>query len=53
MGIALVEARRMNLKLPGLELAEQLYQAVAAAGHARNGTHALIHALASMSDVEW
>jgi len=53
MGIALAEARRMNLSLPGLALAEQLYQAVAAQGHARDGTHALMLALASLSDVAW
>ena len=53
MGIALEEAKQMKLKLPGLELAEQLYQKLAAAGHARKGTHALILALAEMSDVEW
>jgi len=53
MGIALSEARRMGLSLPGLALAEQLYQAVKAQGHARNGTHALMLALASMSDVQW
>jgi len=53
MGIALEEAKQMNLKLPGLELAEQLYQKLAAGGHARKGTHALILALAEMSDVEW
>ena len=29
MGIALAESRRMNLALPGLALAEQLYRAVA------------------------
>ena len=32
MGIALAEARRMNLSLPGLALAEQLCRAVAAQG---------------------
>lgn len=53
MGIALEEADRMKLKLPGLELAEQLYQKLAAGGHARKGTHALMLALAEMSDVEW
>ncbi len=53
MGIALEEAGRMKLKLPGLELAEQLYQKLAADGHARKGTHALMLALAEMSDVEW
>jgi 3-hydroxyisobutyrate dehydrogenase len=52
MGIALEEARRMGLALPGLALAEQLYQAVAAQGHARKGTHALMLALAQMSNVD-
>ncbi len=51
MGIALAEARRMNLALPGLALAEQLYQSVRAQGHARGGTQALMLALESMSAV--
>lgn len=53
MGIALAEARRMNLALPGLALAEQLYQAVSAQGHARKGTHSLMLALAQMSGMNW
>jgi 3-hydroxyisobutyrate dehydrogenase len=53
MGIALAEARRMNLSLPGLALAEQLYVALMAQGHGRMGTHSLILALASLSDVDW
>jgi 3-hydroxyisobutyrate dehydrogenase len=53
MGIALEEARRMRLALPGLTLAEQLYQAVADQGHARDGTQALFLALAKMSNVDW
>jgi 3-hydroxyisobutyrate dehydrogenase len=53
MGIALAEARRMNLSLPGLALAEQLYRAVAAQGFARKGTQALLLALAQLSAVEW
>jgi 3-hydroxyisobutyrate dehydrogenase len=53
MGIALSEARRMNLSLPGLALAEQLYVALIAQGHGRKGTHSLLLALASLSDVEW
>jgi len=53
MGIALEEARRMGLALPGLALAEQLYQAVAAQGHARKGTHALMLALAQLSGINW
>ena len=53
MRIALDEARRMKLALPGLALAEQLYLAVTAQGHARKGTHALMLALASMSGTPW
>jgi 3-hydroxyisobutyrate dehydrogenase len=53
MGIALAEARRMSLALPGLALAEQLYQAVAAQGYAQKGTHSLMLALAQMSNVDW
>ncbi|MEM1304858.1 MAG: NAD(P)-dependent oxidoreductase, partial [Planctomycetota bacterium] len=49
MRIALDESRRMNLALPGLALCEQLYRATAAQGHARDGTHALMLALAAMS----
>lgn len=53
MGIALSEARRMNLAMPGLALAEQLYQAVAAQGLGRKGTQALLLALARLSNVDW
>ncbi|MCA9058513.1 MAG: NAD(P)-dependent oxidoreductase [Planctomycetaceae bacterium] len=53
MGIALEESRRMGLSMPGLALAEQLYQSVRALGYGRNGTHALQLALASMSGIDW
>jgi 3-hydroxyisobutyrate dehydrogenase len=53
MGIALAEAKKMNLCLPGLALAHQLYLAVQAQGHGRDGTHALMLALAKLSDVDW
>lgn len=53
MGIALAESRRLNLALPGLALAEQLYRAVEAQGHGRKGTHALMLALARLSDIDW
>ena len=53
MGIALDEAKRMGLSLPGLALAHQLYLALAAQGHARDGTHALELALASLSGIDW
>jgi 3-hydroxyisobutyrate dehydrogenase len=49
MGIALDEAARMRLALPGLALVKQLYVATAAQGHARSGTHALYLALRQLS----
>jgi len=49
MGIALEEARRMKLALPGLALVHQLYIALAAQGHGRKGTHALMLALERLS----
>jgi 3-hydroxyisobutyrate dehydrogenase len=52
MGIALSEAERMNLALPGLALAKQLYEAVRAQGYGRKGTHALMLALEHLSNVK-
>lgn len=53
MGIALAEAERMRLSLPGLALAHQLYLALRAQGHGKKGTQSLILALASLSGLEW
>jgi len=53
MGVALAEARRMGLSLPGLALAQQLYLAIQAQGHGRDGTHALQLAIASLSGIDW
>jgi 3-hydroxyisobutyrate dehydrogenase len=52
MGIALGEAERMNLCLPGLALSKQLYEAVRAQGYGRKGTHALMLALEHLSNVK-
>lgn len=41
LGIALAEAERMGLDLPGAALARQLYQQLAAQGHGRLGTQSL------------
>jgi len=49
LDIALEEARRMDLQLPGLALAHELYRKVQALGHGRKGTHALYLALEEMS----
>ena len=43
----------MNLALPGLALAQQLYVALKAQGYGRKGTQSLVLALASLSGVEW
>ncbi len=52
MGIALKEAERMNLSLPGLALAKQLYESVRAIGYGRKGTQALMLALEAMSGIK-
>ena len=49
MGIALAEADRMNIALPGLALVHQLYAIARAQGHGRKGTQALMLALEEMS----
>jgi 3-hydroxyisobutyrate dehydrogenase len=53
MGIALEESKRMGLSMPGLALAHQLYVALKAQGHGRDGTHSLMLALASLSNIDW
>lgn len=53
MGIALAESKKMGLALPGLALSHQLYLALQAQGHGRDGTHALQLALAKLSGVDW
>jgi 3-hydroxyisobutyrate dehydrogenase len=49
MGIALAEAERMHLALPGLALARQLFEALRAQGHAKSGTQALLLALKTLN----
>ncbi len=53
MSIALAESKRMGLSMPGLALAHQLYLALQAQGHGRDGSHALELALASLSGIDW
>lgn len=50
MKIALDEADRFGLNLPGLQLAKKLYDRLVAQGGGRNGTQALIKVLESMSN---
>ncbi len=52
MAIALQEAERMQLALPGLALVKQIYLAVKAQGHGRKGTHALMLALEVISSAK-
>lgn len=52
MGIALAEAKKMNLALPGLALANQLYLALQAQGYGRKGTQGLMLALESLSGIK-
>nr|VFK36935.1 MAG: 3-hydroxyisobutyrate dehydrogenase [Candidatus Kentron sp. SD]VFK40582.1 MAG: 3-hydroxyisobutyrate dehydrogenase [Candidatus Kentron sp. SD]VFK80223.1 MAG: 3-hydroxyisobutyrate dehydrogenase [Candidatus Kentron sp. SD] len=51
MEIALTEAARMDLSLPGLALVNQLYRSVKAQGKGHRGTHALVLAIERMSDI--
>jgi 3-hydroxyisobutyrate dehydrogenase len=53
LGLALAEAERSRLALPGLALAHQLYVALQAQGRGRDGTQSLVHALASLSGLSW
>lgn len=45
LGIALQQAESMDLKLPGLALADSLYRQTQKIGHGKSGIHALIHAI--------
>lgn len=51
MEIALAESKRMNLNLPGLELAHKLYRHLQELGHGKKGTHSLILALEKMNNI--
>ena len=52
MGIALAEAEKMNLALPGLGLAKQLFESLRAQGYARKGTQALLLALEQLNNIK-
>jgi 3-hydroxyisobutyrate dehydrogenase len=52
LGIALDEASRHRLSLPGLALARQLYEAVRAQGHERLGTQSLLLALETLNAMD-
>jgi len=52
LGIALTEANRMKLALPGLSLASSLYSAVMAQGLEKKGTQALYKALEILNNIK-
>lgn len=52
MGIALDEAKRMNLSLPGLALANQFYVAATALGYENLGTQGLYKVFSEMNAVK-
>lgn len=52
MGIALAEAQRMNLSLPGLALVNQFYVAAQAMGYESLGTQGLYRVLAQLNQME-
>jgi 3-hydroxyisobutyrate dehydrogenase len=49
MKIAIDEATRMKLNLPGLAMARHLYEELADMGHAKAGTHSLVKVIEAMS----
>lgn len=53
MRIVLEECRRMGLALPGLTLAEAIYDRLVEQGGGRLGTQALVLALAQQSGIAW
>jgi len=53
MRLALDEARRLDLPLPGLALVESLYTALLSHGRGRLGTQSLVLALAQLADHPW
>jgi 3-hydroxyisobutyrate dehydrogenase-like beta-hydroxyacid dehydrogenase len=52
LGLAIEECRRMNLSLPGLLLAHQLYGSLRAHGEGDLGTQALVLALERLNNVQ-
>ena len=53
LGIALAEAAKGRIALPGLALANQLYVALQGQGLGADGTQSLVHALAALSGQSW
>lgn len=53
LGLCLEECRKMNLVLPGVQLAEEFYRMMQAQGNGVKGTQLLIDTLAKLSGKSW
>ena len=53
LGIAIEEAEKLGLQLPGLEHAKKMYEYLQSLDYGSSGTQALILALARLNNVEW
>jgi 3-hydroxyisobutyrate dehydrogenase len=53
LAIAIEETKRMDLKLPGLEVCEQLYRSLKDQGGGRLGTQGLILGLSRLNQLDW
>ena len=53
LGIAIEEAEKLGLQLPGLEHAKKMYEYLQSLDYGSSGTQALIIALARLNNVEW
>jgi 3-hydroxyisobutyrate dehydrogenase len=53
LGIAIEEAERIGLQLPGLNNAKKVYEFLQAMGHGSSGTQALILAIAKLNGIDW
>jgi len=51
--ICLMESKKMNINLPGLQLAHQLYKKLVDSGRGRLGTQSLMQALAEMNNMKF
>ena len=53
LSIAIDEAERLGLQLPGLANAKKAYEYLQSLGHGRSGTQSLILAMAKQNGIEW
>lgn len=53
LSIAIDEAERLGLQLPGLSNAKKAYEYLQSLGHGRSGTQSLILAMAKLNGIEW